>query len=145
MVYNDAVEEALCFGWIDSIKKKLSIDEAVQRYTPRRSKSPYSQLNRERLRWLHEHGRVHSTLRAEAETIVRQPFVFPPDILSAIQRNHAAWTWFERQAGPYRRIRVAYVDGARKRPEEFQKRLDSLVKACAAGKLLGYGGIEKYF
>ena len=145
ILYNDAVEEALCFGWIDSIKKKLSVDEAVQRYTPRRSRSPYSQPNRERLEWLLRYGRVHSTVRKEAETVVREPFVFPPDILRAIRRNKAAWGLFERQTGPYRRIRVAWVEGARKRPEEFQRRLARLVKACTAGRALGYGGIEKYF
>ena len=143
--YNDAVEEALCFGWIDGIKKKLMIDEAVQRYTPRRSRSRYSQPNRERLKWLLRHGRVHSTVRGEAEAVVRQPFVFPQDILRTIRRDRASWAWFKRQTGPYRRIRVAWVDGARSHPVEFRKRLDSLVKANAARKVLGHGGIEKYF
>ena len=145
VLYNDAVEEALCFGWIDSIKKKLTPDEAVQRYTPRRPRSPYSQPNRERLEWLLRNGRVHSTVRKEAEAVLREPFVFPAEILRAIRRDKAAWVWFEHQTGPYRRIRVAWVEGARKRPEEFHKRLGSLVKACAAGKALGYGGIDKYF
>lgn len=145
LVYNDAVEEALCFGWIDSIKKKLSADEAVQRYSPRRPNRPYSQPNRERLRWLLEQGRVHPSLRAEARAVVDQPFVFPPDILEAIRRDPAAWRWFRRQTGPYRRIRVAWVDVARRHPDVFQQRLQSLVTACQARRQLAYGGIEKYF
>ena len=145
MVYNDAVEEALCFGWIDSIKKKLAVDAAVQRYTPRRSRSAYSQPNKERLRWLLEKGRVHSSVRAAAQRAVQPPFVFPADIVDQIKRDSAAWTWFRRQSGPYRRIRIAWVDSARERPEVFRRRLANLTRASAAGRALGYGGIEKYF
>lgn len=145
LLYNDAVEEALCVGWIDSIKKKLRPDEAVQRYTPRRGGSAYSQPNKERLMWLLRHDLVHRDVRAAAEEIVRPRFVFPPDILKAIQRSDEAWRWFRRQTGPYRRIRVAYVEGVRNRPEEFDKRLAALVKACQARKRIGYGGIEKYY
>ena len=50
LLYNDAVEEALCFGWIDSTVKKLDAETAAQRYTPRNPKSSYSQMNKERLR-----------------------------------------------------------------------------------------------
>lgn len=49
--YNDAVEEALCFGWIDSTVKSYNETERIQRFTPRKPKSPYSQPNKERLRW----------------------------------------------------------------------------------------------
>ena len=145
LAYSDAVEEALCVGWIDSIKKRHSADAAVQRYSPRRAKSPYSQLNRERLRWLLAHGLVHPRLRAEAEAVAEEPFVFPSDILAAIRRSRRGWRWFQQQSGPYRRIRVAWVDIARVRPEVFEQRLDDLVAACRAEKHLGYGGIEKYY
>ena len=63
----------------------------------------------------------------------------------AIQAHPEAWNWFRRQPGLYRRIRVWWVDAARVRPEVFRQRLDSLIDACKARKLMGYGGIEKYF
>jgi uncharacterized protein YdeI (YjbR/CyaY-like superfamily) len=137
LVYKDAVEEALCFGWIDGLKKKGGVDEAVQRFTPRRPRSPFSQPNRERLRRLLEERRVHPSIRAAAEAVVRQPFVFPEDVLGAIRRNKIAWAWFRRQSAPYRRIRVAWVDAARRRPDEFRKRLRNLVRASATGEILG--------
>ena len=52
VLYNDAVEEALCFGWIDSTVKTFDIDHTIQRFTPRKSGSKYSQANKERLKWL---------------------------------------------------------------------------------------------
>jgi uncharacterized protein YdeI (YjbR/CyaY-like superfamily) len=56
ILYNDAVEEALCFGWIDSIQKSLDKDHAIQRFTPRNLKSDYCQANKERLKWLSDKG-----------------------------------------------------------------------------------------
>ncbi|HLF02203.1 MAG TPA: hypothetical protein VI547_09530, partial [Anaerolineales bacterium] len=50
--YNDAVEEALCFGWIDSTVKTLDAESTAQRFSPRKPRSAYSQANKERLRWL---------------------------------------------------------------------------------------------
>jgi len=57
--YNTAVEEALCFGWIDSKIKKLNIDHAIQKFSVRLEKSSYSQANKERLRWLLKHDQIH--------------------------------------------------------------------------------------
>jgi len=56
--YNDAVEEALCFGWIDSTVKSVDEDRYAQRFSLRNPKSPYSQANKERLRWLVKQGKV---------------------------------------------------------------------------------------
>ena len=141
----DAVEEALCVGWIDSIKKTLGAGEAVQRYSPRRARSPYSQQNLERLRWLLERDLVHADVRGSAEEAVARPFVFPKDVMAALKKHRDAWRWFERQSGPYRRIRVWWVDAARAQPAAFRQRLDNLVRSCKAQKRVGYGGIEKYF
>ena len=53
---------------------------------------------------------------------------------------------FEAFSQPYKRIRVAYIDAARKRPEEFQKRLDSFLRKTREGKRIpGYGGVDKYY
>ena len=57
ILYNDAVEEALCFDWIDSTIKSFDKEHKIQRFTPRNPKSTYSQANKERLKWLIEHVR----------------------------------------------------------------------------------------
>ena len=145
ILYNDAVEEALCFGWIDSIMKKLDSLHAVQRFTPRHPKSGYSQQNKERLRWLSGEGLLHPAVRESVNDILDEEFVFPQDILSAIQENEQAWKNFQRFSPAYQRIRVAYIDVARKRPEVYEGRLMNFLRATEKGKRIGYGGIDKYF
>ncbi|MDX1399180.1 MAG: YdeI/OmpD-associated family protein, partial [Oceanospirillum sp.] len=60
--------------------------------------------------------------------LVEKEFQFPADIEAALRANEQAWENFQNYSGSYRRIRVAYVDSARKRPEEFQKRLQNLIR-----------------
>ena len=142
--YNDAVEEALCFGWIDSITKAIDEDQYSQRFTPRRPRSTYSQTNRERLRRLIEQGKVMPDVLAALGDILEEPFVFPPDIEAALRANEQVWANFQKYSGAYQRIRIGYVDAARKRPEEFMKRLNHLIKMTAQDKQFGFG-IESYF
>lgn len=144
--YNDAVEEALCFGWIDSIYKKWDQESSVQRFTPRKKGSRYSQANKERLRWLRSQNMIHPDCMDEVDRILRQTFDFPNDIITTIKQNHTAWQFLQATSGSYQRIRIAYIESARKRPEEFEKRLKNLIKHCQDGKLVkGFGGIEKYY
>ena len=145
ILYNDAVEEALCFGWIDSIIKKLDSLRAVQRFTPRNPRSGYSQQNKERLRWLANEGLLHPSVRSSVEDVLNEEFVFPEDIIQAVQANEQAWRNFQSFSSAYQRIRVAYIDAARVRPEVYESRLKNFIKATARGKQIGYGGIEKYF
>ena len=145
ILYNDAVEEALCFGWIDSIIKKLDPLHAVQRFSPRKPRSGYSQQNKERLRWLAERGLLHPSVRESVEDVLTEEYVFPPDILEAIRANEAAWRHFQGCSPAYQRIRVAYVDVGRARPEVFASRLENLIRASEKGRQIGYGGIDKYF
>jgi hypothetical protein len=78
--------------------------------------------------------------------MIRTPFVFPEDILDALRQDDTVWKNYQRFSAPYQRIRVAYVDAARGRPEEFQKRLRSLIEKTRQNKrIMGYGGIEKYY
>lgn len=146
LLYNDAVEEALCFGWIDSTIKPIDPTHRAQRFTPRKKGSPYSRPNIERLIWLDSQGMLHPTVRRQVLPIISAPYVFPEDILQAIREDTQAWQHYQSFSEPYQRIRVAYIDAARKRPEEFQKRLDSFIKKTRSGKLImGYGGIDKYY
>ena len=144
--YNDAVEEALCFGWIDSTNRRLDETHCARRFSPRLPGSPYSRPNIERLLWLEERGLLLPRVRQSVLPLLREPFRFPEDILEAIRRDEAAWAHFQRFSEPYKRIRVAYIDAARKRPEEFQKRLNSFIEKTRRNKrIMGYGGIEKYY
>jgi uncharacterized protein YdeI (YjbR/CyaY-like superfamily) len=144
--YNDVVEEALCFGWIDSIIKKLDEDNAVQRFTPRRQGSNYSQPNKERLRWLADRNLLHPTVKDQVKDILGEKFSFPSDIIREIQKDKKSWEHFNNFSESYRRIRISYIDQARIRPEIFQKRLDYFIKNTREGKQIkGFGGIEKYY
>ncbi|MBQ2494111.1 MAG: YdeI/OmpD-associated family protein [Bacilli bacterium] len=144
--YNDAVEEALCFGWIDGQAGTLDENHHIRRFTPRRKGSPYSRPNIERLLWLEEQGLIHPSVLKSVRKLIHAPFRFPKDIISAIKKDKQAWEHYQTLAEPYKRIRIAYIDAARDRPEEFKKRLDSFIKKTREGKIIaGYGGIEKYY
>jgi uncharacterized protein YdeI (YjbR/CyaY-like superfamily) len=145
IVYNDAVEEALCFGWIDSIIKKLDDDHTVQRFSPRKPKAKYSQANIERLRTLAARKKVIKEVANTLEDVLNAEFVIPSDILKAIQANKEAWKNFQQFSDSYVRIRVAFIDGARNRPEEFQKRLKNFIQLTEKNKMFGFGGIEKHY
>ncbi len=144
--YNDAVEEALCFGWIDSTNRRLDETHCIRRFTPRKAGSPYSQPNIERLIWLDAHGMIHPKVRDIVLPVIRAPFIFPPDIMDAVREDERTWENYQRFSEPYKRIRIAYIEAARKRPEEFRKRLNSFLDKTRRGKMImGYGGIEKYY
>ena len=144
--YNDAVEEALCFGWIDSTIKHIDPTHRAQRFTPRKKGSPYSRPNIERPIRLDGQGMLHPSVRECVLPLLRTPYVFPTDIVDAIQADAEAFENYEKLSEPYKRIRVAYIDAARKRPDEFKKRLDSFIKKTREGKIIvGYGGIDKYY
>ena len=142
--YNDAVEEALCFGWIDSITKTIDEERYSQRFTPRSPRSTYSQTNKERLHRLISQGKVIQEVLAGLGDVIKTEFVFPPDIEAALRANEQAWDSFQKYAGSYQRIRVAYVDAARKRPHEFEKRLKNLILKTEQDKQFGFG-IESYY
>ncbi len=143
--YNDAVEEALSFGWIDSTVKRIDENSSVQRFSPRNPDSEYSQANKERLKWLLKKGRLHPSVKESVEKVLRTEFVFPPDILQVIKENKKAWGNYQNFSPAYRRIRVAYINAARNRPDEFKKRLNNFIKKAEQNKLIGFGGIEKYY
>lgn len=144
--YNDAVEEALCFGWIDSTVHPIDGQHQARRFAPRRPGSSYSRPNIERLLWLEERGMLHPKVREEVQAMIHTPYVFPEDILSAIRQDPIAWENYQKFTPSYQRIRIAYIDAARKRPAEFEKRLQSFLKKTRENKrIMGFGGIDKYY
>ncbi len=145
LLYNDAVEEALCFGWIDSIVKTLDKERTVQRFSPRKPGSAYSPANQERLRKLIQQRKVIKEVRDTLEDLSEEKFEIPEDILSAIKASPEAWKNFQGFSEAYKRIRIGFIDGARKRPAEFQKRLRYFIRMTEKNKQYGFGGIEKHF
>ena len=143
--YNDAVEEALCFGWIDSTFKTLDEERTAQRFSPRKPKSSYSQANIERLRSLVAQKKVMKEVVDSLGDILNEKFVIPPDILKAIKANKVAWKNFQQFSDSYKRIRIAFIHGARHRPEEFKKRLRYFIEMTEKNKMFGFGGIEKHY
>ena len=142
--YNEAVEEALCFGWIDSINKKLDQERNVQRFSPRKSKSDYSQTNKERLKWLINQGKIIPEVLDSLSEVDLDDFFYPADITAAIRENEQAWENYQKYSESYRRIRIAYIDAGRKRPGEYEKRLKHFIKMTEIDKLFGFG-IEDYY
>jgi uncharacterized protein YdeI (YjbR/CyaY-like superfamily) len=145
IAYNDAVEEALCFGWIDSIVKKLDKERTVQRFTPRKPNAKYSQANIERLRMLMAKKKVIKEVTESVKDLINKNFKIRPDILKAIKSNKEAWRNFQKFSAPYKRIRIAFIEGARKRPNEFKKRLRHFIEMTEKNKMFGFGGIEKHY
>ncbi|MCD4669633.1 MAG: YdeI/OmpD-associated family protein [Actinomycetia bacterium] len=145
IAYNDAVEEALCFGWIDSTIKSFDEESSVQRFSPRNPTSTYSQQNKERIKWLLEHDMIHPLILDKAKKIASEKFISPKDIIDVVKKDKIAWKNYNTFSDTYKRIRIAYIHSAQKRPEEFKKRLKNFINKTRENKLIGFGGIEKYY
>jgi uncharacterized protein YdeI (YjbR/CyaY-like superfamily) len=146
ITYNDIIEEALCFNWIDSTLKTLDANHTAQRMSPRKSKAGFSQLNIERIRLILSQGLVHPNFKKSLQTVADTPFSYPEDILSSIRQNSQAWDHFQSFSEAYKRLRVSSVEAARKDPVLFKKRLITLVSQCIQNKkVAGSAGMEKYY
>jgi uncharacterized protein YdeI (YjbR/CyaY-like superfamily) len=138
LAYNDAVDEALCFGWIDSIVKKVGVHSRAQRFTPRRAGSPVSEMNKARARRLVRDGRMTPAGRqALGGALRRERLVLAPDVRRALRAVPGAWARYQRLPLAYRRIRLGFIEGARGRPEIFSTRLRYFVRMTAQGKRYG--------
>lgn len=135
--YVDAVEEALCFGWIDSTTKRLSAGMTAQRFCPRKPRSNWSELNKERCRRMERLGLMTDAGRAVMPEMGEDGFVIDPDILHALQSDAALWENFCRLPELYRRVRIDTIQIKRKQPELFRKRLDKFLENTRKGILYG--------
>ena len=113
--YLDAVEEAICFGWIDGIQKRFSTDERAQRFTPRRRQSHWTELNKERARRLIRLGLMTEARRATLPDLTA-PHTVAADIVAAVQAEPDAWPHFLAFPDLYRWVRIGYVEEARRHP-----------------------------
>ena len=136
--YNDAVEEALCFGWIDSNLKGLDDERFAQRFTPRRRDARLSAMNRERVERLIA-GRKMTKAGLDAIGPLRPAkLVVPPAVKRALARDPEARRRFARLPASYKRIRMGYIEAGRRHGRaEYAKRVRHFVEMTAKGKRFG--------
>ncbi|MEO6294859.1 MAG: YdeI/OmpD-associated family protein [Candidatus Limnocylindria bacterium] len=145
MTYPEAVEEALCFGWIDGVGRRIDDEVHANRFTPRTKRSTWSAVNVARMGELMAAGRAHPAgIRAfEARTAdntgiyayENRPADLPPASLAQLQANEGAWTWWQTQTPGYRRVATWWVVSA-KQEATRQRRLASLIEDSAAERLI---------
>ena len=138
--YLDTVEEALCFGWIDGIAKRLDAQRTAQRFTPRRPKSNWTELNKERARRLIANGLMTEAGQAKLPDLSLEAFRISADIVAALQADPLVWENFQRFPALYQRIRISYIEETRKQPQVFQQRLDNFLYKTRQNKM--FGGME---
>lgn len=145
LTYSQAVDEALCWGWIDGVKKKVDSERYTNRFTPRKAVSKWSDVNLRRYAQLAAEGRVAEPGRAafarfdpskhRAYSFEARPETFPAELESEFRRHPAAWAFFTDQPPGYRRTAMHWVSSA-KREETRLRRLAQLVEVSAAGERL---------
>lgn len=143
ITWSEAVDEALCVGWIDSVRYSIDAERSAQRFTPRRKGSTWSAVNVAKVAVLTEQGRMRPAgvaafeARDPAKTAIygyEQPAgAFAPDEEAAFRAEDGAWADWERRSPSYRRSATYWVLSA-KRPETRARRLAELIQASAAGR-----------
>jgi uncharacterized protein YdeI (YjbR/CyaY-like superfamily) len=147
LTYPQAVGEALCFGWIDGLKKRFDDESFVQRFTPRKARSIWSAVNTRRAQALEKAGRMAPSgleaLRARDPTRAglysfenRDKFVFHAAAQKRFRAKKKAWAFFEAQPPGYKRTATFWVMSA-KRDATRQRRLAQLIDGSARGERLG--------
>lgn len=142
-----ARDQALCFGWIDGVRKSLGEEAYTIRFTPRRKGSIWSKVNEERFAALIAEGlmteagiRAHDdeTAKRGVYAYEKAPSVLSPDDEALLRANRAAWTDWCKRPPSYRRVVTHWITSAKK-PETRARRLAILIEASAAGnKIPGY-------
>jgi uncharacterized protein YdeI (YjbR/CyaY-like superfamily) len=139
VTYREALDEALCFGWIDGVRRAYDADSFTQRFTPRRQGSKWSQVNRRRMRELQAAGLVTAPGLAAWRAAPRkptgysfesQPVPLSRRYLAQLAANSQAHSYYQRQAPWYRRVTTHWVMSA-KQEETRQRRLERLIACCA--------------
>lgn len=134
--YLDAVEEALCFGWIDSTHKEIN-GVRMQRFTPRKKNSPWTELNKERVRRLERLGMMTERGRAVLPPMGPRSFSFDPDIVAAMKAV-SVWSKFRSFPSLYQRIRAYNVAFYKKRnPSMYEQTLKHLIEETKQGRMFG--------
>ena len=134
--YLDAVEEALCFGWIDSTQKPCG-QTLLQRFTPRRKNSPWTELNKARVRRLETLGLMTDAGRAVLPPMGKRSFHVDPEIEAAL-KSARVWTAFRRFPPLYQRVRAYNLAFCKQRlPQQYEKSLAHLIEETKRGRMYG--------
>jgi len=144
IAYADARDEALCFGWVDSLVKRLDDSRYAIKFTPRRADSRWSAINRKRYAALKASGRLKPGGIERAPTNhsygprprYEMPAAIPRYIQAALRKHPAAWRYFEGLAPSHRRRYIGWIESA-KREETKARRLEEAIRILTAGKPLG--------
>ena len=145
IAYKDALDEALCFGWVDSLVKRVDDRRYARKFTPRRLNSRWSDVNRQRYAELEAEGRLRPPGIARAPTSrgydprpprLEMPSKLPADFKAALSTQPAALRHFEALAPTQRRRYLAWIESA-KRDATKRRRLEETVRLLAGGKELG--------
>lgn len=135
--YIDAVEEALCFGWIDSTVKKLDTGITIQRLSPRKKGSIWSELNKERCRRMEKLGKMTQAGKKVLPDMSEKGFNIDIDILEALKKDEMVWANFHKFPSLYQRVRIDTIQIKKKNPQLFQKRLEKLIENTKKGIMYG--------
>lgn len=145
VTYPEALDEALCVGWIDGVRKRLDEERYVQRFSPRKARSYWSAVNTRRAQALEQLGRMTSAglaafdardrERTQQYSFERETAALPPALARTFRKNTAAWEFFQEQSPYYRRMGSWFVLSAKKE-ETRQKRLALLIEASAKRRRL---------
>lgn len=135
--YLDAVEEALCFGWIDSVKKKVSDTELAQRLSPRKKRSNWTELNKERVRRLDKLGLMKEEGLSTLPDMRPESFTIDKDIETRLKEDDQIYQNFIYFPELYRRIRIDTIQSYKNEPDIFNKRLDKFIKNTRENKMYG--------
>jgi uncharacterized protein YdeI (YjbR/CyaY-like superfamily) len=144
MTWPDAVDQALCFGWIDGVRRSLGETSYTIRFTPRRARSIWSAVNIKRARELREQGLMHPAgiaafeARSEERSNIysfeqRGAVELSAEDSASFQANAAAWAFFQARPPSYRKAAIWWVISA-KREETKQRRLATLIADSAEGR-----------
>jgi len=145
MTWSESVDQALCYGWIDGIRRKVDEESFCIRFTPRRPGSNWSRINIQKVEDLQKSGLMspaglalfnnRKETSGERYSYENRPAEFPPAQKKLFKKNKAAWDFFQKQAPSYKKVRIYWVVSA-KQEETKLNRLNKLIESSKKGERL---------
>jgi len=143
MTWSESVDQALCYGWIDGVRRRIDDESYSIRFSPRRPRSIWSKINIEKVQELKRQGLMapaglaayehKDDSRVERYAYENRPREFEGEYLKVFKKNKKAWTFFSEQPPSYRRVAIFWVTSAKQEPTR-QLRLQKLIVASTEGK-----------
>ncbi|MBK9392148.1 MAG: YdeI/OmpD-associated family protein [Bacteroidetes bacterium] len=145
MTWSESVDQALCFGWIDGIRRKVDEESFCIRFTPRRPGSNWSRVNINKVEELQKSGLMtpaglqlfnnRKDTSGDSYSYENRPAEFSPEMEKLFRKNKTAWGYFEKQAPSYRKVRIYWILSA-KQEETKLNRLKKLIASSEKGERL---------